>query len=385
MSHAVLVLEDGCVFHGISIGYREKAPTFALGEVVFNTSMTGYQEIMTDPSYANQMVTLTYPHIGNVGVNEFDDESPKPFASGVIIRQLPFLVSNHRAQDTLEHFLAKHNVVGIANIDTRRLTRKIRTQGALRGCIVAADSIDETLIDKALVKIKNLPSMQGKDLAREVTTQSAYEWTEGGYQSTPAPQTMHVVALDFGIKRSILRHLVDLGAKVTVLPATSSFEEVMAYQSDGVFLSNGPGDPQPCDYAITLIQKLLAVDVPLFGICLGYQLLALALGAKTYKMKFGHHGGNHPVKALNTEHVMVTSQNHGFAVDETTLPKDVHLTHRSLFDQTLQGFAHASKPAYGFQGHPEAGPGPNDAKSLFQPFIEMMAKRQVAHTQRAEI
>jgi carbamoyl-phosphate synthase small subunit len=367
---ALLVLEDGTIFKGTSIG----AEGCSVGEVVFNTSMTGYQEILTDPSYSRQIVTLTYPHIGNTGTNSEDEESPNIHAQGLIIRDLPLVASNFRSQETLSEYLIRHNVVGIAEIDTRKLTRILREKGAQAGCIMTGANLDEAA---ALAQAKAFPGLKGMDLAKVVTCAETYESTEGtwtlgqGYE-TPASFAYHVVAYDFGIKRNILRMLVERGCRVTVVPAQTPAETVLAMNPDGIFLSNGPGDPEPCDYAIAAIQKFLTTEIPVFGICLGHQLLGLASGAKTVKMKFGHHGANHPVKDLDRGVVMITSQNHGFAVDETTLPANVRATHRSLFDGSLQGIHRTDKPAFSFQGHPEASPGPHDAAALFDHFIELI-------------
>ncbi len=373
MTHsALLVLEDGTVFKGVSIG----AEGCSVGEVVFNTSMTGYQEILTDPSYSRQIVTLTYPHIGNTGTNSEDEESPAIHAQGLIIRDLPLLASNFRSEETLSEYLKRHNVVGIADIDTRKLTRILRETGAQAGCIVAGKDLDEAA---ALAQAKAFPGLKGMDLAKEVTVSEAYSWAEGSWQLgkgfvTPASLPLHVVAYDFGAKRNILRMLVDRGCRLTVVPAKTPAAEVLAMNPDGIFLSNGPGDPAPCDYAIAAIQEFLKTDIPVFGICLGHQLLGLASGAKTVKMKFGHHGANHPVKDLDRDVVMITSQNHGFAVDEATLPANLRATHKSLFDGSLQGIHRTDKPAFSFQGHPEASPGPHDAAPLFDHFIELIKK-----------
>lgn len=370
---AVLALEDGSVFQGLSIG----APGSASGEVVFNTSMTGYQEILTDPSYAKQIVTLTYPHIGNTGTNEEDNESQQVWASGLVIRDLPMLASNWRKNQTLDEFLRERNVVAIADIDTRRLTRILRDQGSLSGCIIASDAISQKDIDNAIAAAQEFPGLKGMDLAKEVSTASNYNWTESewdivdGYGG-PGDAQFNVVAYDYGVKRNILRMLVARGCKVTVVPAQTSAEEVLAMQPDGVFLSNGPGDPEPCDYAIEAIQAILEKSIPLFGICLGCQLLALACGAETVKMQLGHHGANHPVQSMSDKTVMITSQNHGFAVDEKSLPANVVATHKSLFDGSLQGIERTDKPAFGFQGHPEASPGPHDVAPLFDHFIDLM-------------
>ncbi|OAH99923.1 glutamine-hydrolyzing carbamoyl-phosphate synthase small subunit [Methylomonas methanica] len=367
---ALLVLEDGTVFHGISIG----ADGCSVGEVVFNTALTGYQEILSDPSYARQIVTLTYPHIGNVGTNAEDDESTKVFASGLVIRDLPLLASSWRIEKTLPEYLREHKVVAIADIDTRKLTRLLRDKGAQRGCIMAGESVD---LDAAKQAIEGFPGLQGMDLAKEVTTATSYEWTENvwklGEGHTQAPNlTKHVVAYDFGVKRNILRLLANRGCRVTVVPATMPAETVLAMNPDGVFLSNGPGDPEPCTYAIEAIKTILEQKVPVFGICLGHQLLALASGAKTEKMKFGHHGANHPVQELATGRVMISSQNHGFAASADSLPANLKATYVSLFDGSLQGIARTDVPAFSFQGHPEASPGPHDVESLFDDFIDLM-------------
>lgn len=369
---AILALADGTVFRGYAIGSQGTTS----GEVVFNTAMTGYQEILTDPSYCRQIVTLTYPHIGNTGCNDEDFESRANFAAGLVIRDLPLRAENWRMQDTLPDYLKKHGVVAIAGIDTRKLTRILREKGAQAGCIMAVD-VDEL---KAIAEAQAFPGLAGMDLAKVVTVDSPYEWSEGewtlnGYQSAPSAK-YHVVAYDFGVKRNILRMLASRGCKVTVVPAQTSAAEVLNYNPDGVFLSNGPGDPEPCDYAITAIRELLAKGVPTYGICLGHQLLALASGARTIKMKFGHHGANHPVKDLDTQEVMITSQNHGFAVDAETLPANLRATHVSLFDGSLQGLARTDVPAFSFQGHPEASPGPHDVAYLFDRFIKLMQAKK---------
>lgn len=368
---AILVLEDGSVFHGCSIGQDGQT----VGEVVFNTSMTGYQEILTDPSYAEQIVTLTYPHIGNVGTNSEDEEATHIWAKGLVIRQLSKVASNWRSKLPLEDYLKQKNIVAIANIDTRRLTRLLREKGAMRGCITA----DVSNIETALQAAKSLEDMNGKDLAKVVSVQKSYPWTESswslptGHQPIPKDkQRFHVVAYDYGVKLNILRLLADRGCKLTVVPAQTPAKDVLALKPDGVFLSNGPGDPAACDYAIAAIKEFLEAKIPVFGICLGYQLLALASGAETRKMKFGHHGANHPVKDLRHNTVLITSQNHGFAVEESTLPDHLEITHRSLFDGTLQGIRRKDKPAFGFQGHPEASPGPHDVSMLFDEFIALM-------------
>lgn len=370
---ALLVLEDGTVFTGTAIG----ADGLSVGEVVFNTSMTGYQEILTDPSYSRQIVTLTYPHIGNTGTNNEDIESNGVHACGLIIRDLPLIASSFRNQQSLSDYLKANNVVGIADIDTRKLTRILREKGAQAGCIMAGADLDEA---KALDAAKAFPGLKGMDLAKEVTTKTAYSWRKGSWrlvgglpEDTPASELKYkVVAYDYGVKQNILRMLVDRGCDVTVVPAKTSAAEVLAMNPDGVFLSNGPGDPEPCDYAIEAIQQILKTDTPIFGICLGHQLLALASGAKTLKMKFGHHGANHPVSNIEQGNVMITSQNHGFAADETTLPANIKVTHKSLFDGSLQGIHLTDKPAFSFQGHPEASPGPNDAAPLFDHFIDLI-------------
>jgi carbamoyl-phosphate synthase small subunit len=370
---ALLALADGSVFRGTAIGVEGQVA----GEVVFNTAMTGYQEILTDPSYARQIVTLTYPHIGNVGANADDEEAATIHCSGLVIRDLPLLASNWRSESSLEDYLRQNNVLGIANIDTRRLTRILREQGAQNGCIVAGDNPDEAV---ALAQARAFPGLKGMDLAKEVTTPGAYEWQQGSWTlagGMPAVQAeddlpFNVVAYDFGVKRNILRMLVDRGCHVTVVPAQTPAGEALAYKPDGIFLSNGPGDPEPCDYAIGAIGELLDSGIPLFGICLGHQLLSLASGARTVKMKFGHHGANHPVQDLATQQVLITSQNHGFAVDEDSLPENLVPTHRSLFDGSLQGVSRSDCPAFSFQGHPEASPGPHDVAPLFDRFIEMI-------------
>ena len=367
---AILALQDGTVFHGTSIG----ADGQTIGEVVFNTSMTGYQEILTDPSYCRQIVTLTYPHIGNTGTNSDDMESEKIHASGLIVRDSTMVTSNWRSERTISAFLRQGNTVAIADIDTRKLTRIIRRTGAQSGCIMTGEQAVETAIKHA----SKFPGITGMDLAKFVTTNDAYQWCYGtSFGRKPRIMSRriapyHVVAYDFGVKRNILRLLSDLDCRLTVVPATTTAEAALALNPDGIFLSNGPGDPEPCEYAIAAIRSFLDTGIPVFGICLGHQLLALAVGAKTEKMKFGHHGANHPVQDLETGRVMITSQNHGFAVDETTLPDHVVATHRSLFDGTLQGIALKDKPAFSFQGHPEASPGPHDLLPLFDRFIEHM-------------
>ena len=376
---AILALADGTVFIGNSIG----ATGTTVGEVVFNTAITGYQEILTDPSYCQQIVTLTYPHIGNYGVNAEDVEADKVHAAGLIIKDLPLLASNFRQTETLSQYLVRENTVAIANIDTRKLTRLLRSKGAQNGAIVglaAGQAVTQALIDEAVAKAKAAPNMAGLDLAKVVTTAQRYEWTQtewklgSGYGELTAPQ-FHVVAYDFGVKKNILRMLAERGCKVTVVPAKTPAADVLALNPDGVFLSNGPGDPAPCDYAIEAARTLMDSGVPTFGICLGHQIMALASGAKTFKMKFGHHGANHPVKDLDNGRVSITSQNHGFAVDEKTLPANLRATHISLFDGTLQGLARTDKPAFCFQGHPEASPGPHDIGYLFDRFTALMEKK----------
>jgi carbamoyl-phosphate synthase small subunit len=367
---AILALEDGTVYHGESIG----AIGQSIGEVVFNTSMTGYQEILTDPSYCRQIVTLTYPHIGNVGVNSEDEESSEIYASGLIIRELSPLVSSWRSEDALDEYLEKHNIVGLAGIDTRSLTRRLREKGAMKGCIVAGESID---VDAAVNAAQGFDGLKGMDLAKVVSTKESYQWDNGGCwhlsgESQAAEERFHVVAYDFGAKNNILRMLVERGCRLTVVPAETSAEDVLAMNPDGVFLSNGPGDPEPCTYAIEAVKTFLEKEIPLFGICLGHQILSLACGAQTIKMKFGHHGANHPVQEMSAGLVMITSQNHGFAVDADSLPETLQATHFSLFDGSLQGIHHVTKPAFGFQGHPEASPGPQDAAPLFDHFIDLL-------------
>lgn len=365
---ALLALADGSLFYGESIGVAGQR----IGEVVFNTALTGYQEILTDPSYYKQIVTLTYPHIGNVGVNRDDEESSQVYAAGLIIRDLPLLESNWRCQESLADYLQKNQVVSIAGIDTRRLTRLLREKGSQNGCLVAGEHLDA---QAAIQAAQNFSGLQGLDLAKEVSTKQSYTWETGPWsltpQTTPIPQ-WEVFAYDFGVKRNILRLLVERGCRVTVVPAQTPAHELLSQKPHGIFLSNGPGDPEPCDYAIEAIKEILATRLPIFGICLGHQLLGLAGGAKTIKMKFGHHGANHPVQDLTTKQVMITSQNHGFAIDETTLPTTLQATHRSLFDGSLQGIRHREKPAFSFQGHPEASPGPHDVTPLFDHFIQLM-------------
>ncbi len=380
---AVLALADGTIFRGQSIGAKGNTT----GEVVFNTALTGYQEILTDPSYARQIVTLTCPHVGNTGTTPEDLESPQIYCAGLIIRDLPFLASNWRANESLPEFLERGRVVAIAGIDTRKLTRILREKGAQAGCIMTGEQVDET----AAVKLaRKFPGLKGMDLAKVVSAKKSYQWNEGSIWPEPARapiranQRLHVVAYDFGIKRNILRVLSDGGCRMTVVPAQTPAAEVLALEPDGIFLSNGPGDPEPCDYAISATQKFLETDLPVFGICLGHQILGLAAGAKTVKMKFGHHGANHPVQDLDSGRVFITSQNHGFAVDETTLPKVVKATHRSLFDGSLQGLAYTDRPAFSFQGHPEASPGPHDLKPLFERFNHLMLRRLQAQLKLAE-
>ena len=385
---AILVLADGTVFNGIAIG----ATGLGVGEVVFNTSMTGYQEILTDPSYCKQIVTLTYPHIGNVGINDEDIEARRSFVSGLVIRDLSMTVSNWRSKQSLPDYLKANNIVAIADIDTRKLTRLLRSKGAQNGCI--ATGTDHAA---ALQAARAFVGLNGMDLAQEVSCDKPYAWTQrewqlsAGYQNTEkvsvltstqslasSPQPFYVVAYDFGVKHNILRKLAERGCKITVVPARTPAKEALALKPDGIFLSNGPGDPEPCDYAIAATQHFLEIGIPLFGICLGHQIMGLALGAKTLKMKFGHRGANHPVQDLQTKKVMITSQNHGFAVDATTLPSNTRVTHISLFDKTLQGFELTDKPAFCFQGHPEASPGPQDADYLFDRFVQLMEKRKAS-------
>ncbi|WP_199825183.1 glutamine-hydrolyzing carbamoyl-phosphate synthase small subunit [Halomonas sp. G11] len=377
---AILALEDGSVFHGTAIG----ADGVTSGEVVFNTAMTGYQEILTDPSYTRQIVTLTYPHIGNTGTNSEDVESASIAAAGLVIRDLPLLASSFRSEQTLSDYLKSQNVLGIADIDTRRLTRILRDKGAQNGAILAgADAEGDDAIARALEAARAFPGLKGMDLAKEVSCKAIYEWSEGewalgeGYaDATQGDRPYHVVAYDYGVKFNILRMLASRGCRLTVVPAQTPAAEVMALNPDGIFLANGPGDPEPCDYAIKAIQDVLETDTPVFGICLGHQLLALASGAKTVKMGHGHHGANHPVQDLDSGAVMITSQNHGFAADEASLPDNLRATHRSLFDGTLQGVERTDRPAFSFQGHPEASPGPRDVAPLFDRFIAMMQARR---------
>lgn len=375
-TRALLALEDGTLFHGVSVGVAGKT----VGEVVFNTAMTGYQEILTDPSYARQIVTLTYPHIGNTGTNSEDNESDRVHASGLVIRDVPRRVSSWRAEQSLPGFLVQNNLVAIAGIDTRKLTRLIRERGAQRGCIVAGNTMDG---EAAIAQARAFPGLKGLDLAREVTTDRIYAWSQGswqldgGFRDAP-PAQYRVLVYDFGIKRNILRMLADRGCGITVVPATTPASQVMESRPDGVFLSNGPGDPEPCNYAVSAIAQLMNEGLPVFGICLGHQLLALASCAKTVKMKFGHHGANHPVQDVSTGQVLITSQNHGFMVDDK-LPPCLTLTHKSLFDGSVQGIRRVDRPAFSFQGHPEASPGPHDIGYLFDLFIELMRNRK--HTE----
>jgi carbamoyl-phosphate synthase small subunit len=379
---AILVLEDGSIFKGVAIG----ASGHSVGEVVFNTAMTGYQEIISDPSYAKQIITLTYPHIGNTGTNSEDEESAQIWSAGLVIRDLPLLASNFRNEQSLQEYLQQRNIIGIADIDTRRLTRILRDKGAQNGCLMAGDEIDE---NKALELAKSFDGLKGMDLAKVVSTKEQYNWQQGSWgltykelseqkgeesykDYTDEESKYHVVAYDFGVKRNILRMLADRGCKLTVVPAQTPAADVLAMNPDGIFLSNGPGDPEPCTYAIEAIQQILETEIPVFGICLGHQLLALASGAKTVKMKFGHHGANHPVQNLENGTVLITSQNHGFAADEASLPDNIRVTHKSLFDGSLQGIHRTDKPAFSFQGHPEASPGPHEAADLFDHFIELI-------------
>jgi carbamoyl-phosphate synthase small subunit len=371
---AILALANGEVFKGVAIG----ADGSATGEVVFNTAMTGYQEILTDPSYANQVITLTHPHIGNTGVNEEDEESSRIWASGLVIRDLPLMASSWRKEKTLEEYLVSRQIVGIAEIDTRRLTRILREQGSQNGCLMAEAGIGELQERQALEKARAFPGLKGMDLVKDVSVSEQYNWDQGhwvlgeGFRQQDKAD-YHVVVYDFGIKRNILRLLVDRSCSLTVVPASTPADEVIALQPDGVFLSNGPGDPDPCDYAIAAVRQILLTDIPVFGICLGLQILGLSSGARTKKMNHGHHGANHPVKNLDDGTVLITSQNHGFCVDDESLPANMRVTHRSLFDGTLQGLHRTDRPAFGFQGHPEASPGPHDAAPLFDHFIELIA------------
>jgi carbamoyl-phosphate synthase small subunit len=378
---ALLALADGSLFWGESIGVDGQT----VGEVVFNTALTGYQEILTDPSYCKQIVTLTYPHIGNVGTNAEDEESTKIWASGLVVRDVPLLASNWRSESSLEDYLAKNKVVAISGIDTRQLTRVLREKGAQAGCIVAGASDGENIDEAAAISAaQSFPGLQGMDLAKVVTTDKAYDWAQGswtlenGLPENSKDLPLHVVAFDYGVKRNILRMLVDRGCRLTVVPAQTSADNVLALKPDGVFLSNGPGDPEPCDYALDAIPTIIGTGLPVFGICLGHQLLSLASGAQTLKMKFGHHGANHPVQTLENGEVMITSQNHGFAVNEESLPENLKATHRSLFDGSLQGVHRTDKPAFSFQGHPEASPGPHDVAPLFDHFINLIEQHKSA-------
>ena len=380
---AVLALADGTIFRGQSIGAKGNTT----GEVVFNTALTGYQEILTDPSYARQIVTLTCPHIGNTGATPEDLESTQVYAAGLIIRDLSLLASSWRANESLPEFLERGRIVAIAGIDTRKLTRLLREKGAQAGCIMTGDKADEVA---AVIAARKFPGLKGMDLAKVVTTKRGFQWNEGNLWPESArapirsPQRLHVVAYDFGIKRNILRLLADSGCRMTVVPAQTSAQDALALAPDGIFLSNGPGDPEPCTYAIEATKKFLCTDLPVFGICLGHQILGLAAGARTVKMKFGHHGANHPVQDLESGRVFITCQNHGFAVDETTLPEGVRATHRSLFDGSLQGIAFSERPVFGFQGHPEASPGPHDLRPLFERFNHLMLRRLQAQLRAAE-
>jgi carbamoyl-phosphate synthase small subunit len=375
-NRALLALENGEWFEGQSIGISGQS----VGEVVFNTSLTGYQEILTDPSYAKQIITLTHPHIGNTGANLEDDESDRVWASGLIIKDLPLAYSNWRAKMSLSEYLVERNVVAIAGIDTRKLTRILRDQGSLKGCLIAGKNLTDSDIKAAIETAQTFSGLEGLDLAKVVSAQSSYQWREGSWKigegyPLKSEFTYKVVAYDFGVKRNILRMLTDRGCELTIVPAETPASEVLAMKPDGVFLSNGPGDPDPCEYAITAIKEIVAADLPVFGICLGLQLLGLASGMKTIKMGHGHHGANHPVKNLDDGTVLITSQNHGFCIDDASLPDNVRVTHRSLFDNSLQGIELIDHPAFGFQGHPEASPGPHDAAPLFDHFIELLAQR----------
>ena len=373
---AVLALENGMLFEGVAIG----ATGLSAGEVVFNTSITGYQEILTDPSYARQIITLTHPHIGNTGATSEDEEAPEIFASGLVIRDLPIVASNWRKQMTLQDYLRGRGIVAIAEIDTRKLTRVLRDQGSQNGAIFAGEVLEESQIEMAVLGAANFQGLKGTDLAKEVSTTEKYIWREGSWrlgEGHPSVDSFefNVVAYDFGVKRNILRMLADRGCRLTIVPAMTPAAEILALDPDGIFLSNGPGDPDPCDYAIAAIREILKTDLPVFGICLGLQLLGLAAGMQTKKMKHGHHGANHPVKNLDDGTVLITSQNHGFCIDESELPAGVRVTHRSLVDDTIQGIHLIDRPAFGFQGHPEASPGPHDASSLFDHFIDLMRER----------
>jgi len=374
---AILALEDGSLFKGTAIG----ADGESVGEVVFNTSMTGYQEILTDPSYCQQIITLTYPHIGNYGITSEDEESDSIWAAGLVIRDLPLAASNFRSEKALDEYLRERNVVGISDIDTRRLTRILREKGSLKGCVMAGDALNEDDQARAIELAKGFGGLKGLDLAKVVTTKASYPWKEGSWQLGKGHEDVtdtkfKVVAYDYGVKRNILRMLADRGCDLTVVPAETPASDVLAMNPDGIFLSNGPGDPEPCDYAIKAIQEILETEIPVFGICLGHQLLALASGAKTQKMGHGHHGGNHPVQNLKDKTVLITAQNHGFAVSEDGMPANLRVTHKSLFDGTTQGIERTDKPAFSFQGHPEASPGPHDAAPLFDHFIELMTARK---------
>ncbi len=374
---AILALEDGSLFKGTAIG----ADGESVGEVVFNTSMTGYQEILTDPSYCQQIITLTYPHIGNYGITSEDEECDSIWAAGLVIRDLPLAASNFRSEKALDEYLRERNVVGISDIDTRRLTRILREKGSLKGCVMAGDNLNEDDQARAIELAKGFGGLKGLDLAKVVTTKANYPWKEGSWQLGKGHEEVtdtkfKVVAYDYGVKRNILRMLADRGCDLTVVPATTPASDVLAMKPDGIFLSNGPGDPEPCDYAIAAIQEILETEIPVFGICLGHQLLALASGAKTEKMGHGHHGGNHPVQNLDDKTVLITAQNHGFAVSEDGMPANLRVTHKSLFDGTTQGIERTDKPAFSFQGHPEASPGPHDAAPLFDHFIELMTARK---------
>jgi len=370
---AILALEDGTLFNGISIGYEANS----VGEIVFNTAMTGYQEILSDPSYAQQIVTLTYPHIGNTGCNNNDNESEQTHVKGLVIKDLPQLASSWRKQETLHQYLVKNKIVAIAQLDTRELTKILRTKGAMKACIMTQNIDDQSALQLA----NDFAGLENMDLAIKVTCQEPYQWHQGEFDlnnndfATDGKKQLKVICYDYGVKHNILRILADLGCDITVVPANTSADKVLAMQPDGIFLSNGPGDPAACDYAITATQEILKSNIPLFGICLGHQILALASGAQTTKMKFGHHGANHPVQDLQTTEVMITSQNHGFAVDENTLPENLEITHKSLFDDSVQGIRRTDCFAYSFQGHPEASPGPHDAKRLFEPFIAAMQEK----------
>jgi len=374
---AILALEDGSLFKGTAIG----ADGESVGEVVFNTSMTGYQEILTDPSYCQQIITLTYPHIGNYGITSEDEECDSIWAAGLVIRDLPLAASNFRSEKALDEYLRERNVVGISDIDTRRLTRILREKGSLKGCVMAGDDLNESDHARAIELANGFGGLKGLDLAKVVTTKANYPWKEGSWQLGVGHEDVtdtkfKVVAYDYGVKRNILRMLADRGCDLTVVPATTPASDVLAMKPDGIFLSNGPGDPEPCDYAIAAIQEILETEIPVFGICLGHQLLALASGAKTEKMGHGHHGGNHPVQNLDDKTVLITAQNHGFAVSEDGMPANLRVTHKSLFDGTTQGIERTDKPAFSFQGHPEASPGPHDAAPLFDHFIELMTARK---------